>query len=115
MKLTMTRILARVGYRGVLISNTAILGLLILLFATIGAKHAGLADRDAGVRFRFFTSLQYTSMNTLVYADITADQVSGASTIASTMQQMSISFGVATASLATAFFIPTGSIRMRRR
>jgi hypothetical protein len=45
-------------------------------------------------------------MNTLVYADITADQVSSASSIASTMQQMSISFGVASASLATAFFVP---------
>ena len=45
-------------------------------------------------------------MNTLVYADVTEEQTSSASTIASTMQQMSISFGVATASLATAFFIP---------
>ncbi len=45
-------------------------------------------------------------MNTLVYADITEEQTSRASSIASTMQQMSISFGVATASLATAFFIP---------
>jgi hypothetical protein len=45
-------------------------------------------------------------MNTLVYADVAEDQASSASTIASTMQQMSISFGVATASLATAFFIP---------
>jgi hypothetical protein len=56
--------------------------------------------------FGAFTSLQYTSMNTLVYADIAEDQVSSASTVASTMQQMSISFGVASASLATAFFIP---------
>ena len=45
-------------------------------------------------------------MNTLVYADVTEEQASSASSIASTMQQMSISFGVATASLATAFFIP---------
>jgi hypothetical protein len=45
-------------------------------------------------------------MNTLVYADVTDDQASSASTIASTMQQMAISFGIATASLATAFFIP---------
>ena len=56
--------------------------------------------------FGFFTSLQYTSMNTLAYADVTDEQTSSASTIASTMQQMSMSFGVATASLATAFFIP---------
>jgi hypothetical protein len=45
-------------------------------------------------------------MNTLVYADVTEEEASGASSIASTMQQMSMSFGVATASLAAAFFIP---------
>ena len=45
-------------------------------------------------------------MNTLVYADITEEQTSNASSIASTMQQMSISFGVAAAGLTTAFFIP---------
>jgi hypothetical protein len=45
-------------------------------------------------------------MNTLVYADLTEEQASGASSIASTMQQMAISFGVAAASLVTAVFIP---------
>jgi hypothetical protein len=51
--------------------------------------------------------LQYTSMNTLVYADTTDQQSSAASSIASTMQQMSISFGVAAAGLTTAFFVPS--------
>jgi hypothetical protein len=45
-------------------------------------------------------------MNTLVYADVSEEQASSASSIASTTQQMSISFGVAAASLVTAFFIP---------
>ena len=45
-------------------------------------------------------------MNTLVYSDTTPEQTSSAASIASTMQQMSISFGVALASLATAVFIP---------
>ena len=45
-------------------------------------------------------------MNTLVYADVTAQQTSGASTIASTGQQMSISFGVAGAALIAAIFVP---------
>src|SRR5580693_6939410 len=36
LKMAMPGILARLGYRGVLVSNTMILGLLILLFATIG-------------------------------------------------------------------------------
>jgi FtsH-binding integral membrane protein len=45
-------------------------------------------------------------MNTLVYADVSEEQSSSASSIASTMQQMAISFGVASASLVTAFFLP---------
>jgi len=106
LKMTMPKILARVGYRGVLISNTVIIGVLIVLFATIGASTPVWLIAIQAFCFGFFTSLQYTSMNTLVYADVTAEQTSMASTIASTMQQMSISFGVATASLATAFFIP---------
>jgi hypothetical protein len=46
-------------------------------------------------------------MNTLVYADIREEDTSNASSIASTMQQMALSFGVAIAGLTTAFFLPT--------
>jgi len=106
LKMTMPRILNRFGYRAVLISNTVILGVLILLFAVIGEGTPVWLIVALAFCFGFFSSLQYTSMNTLVYADVTEVQTSGASSIASTMQQMSISFGVAVASLATAFFIP---------
>jgi EmrB/QacA subfamily drug resistance transporter len=106
LKLTMPRILARFGYRGVLISNTVMLGLLILLFATIGATTPWWLIVLQAFSFGFFTSLQYTSMNTLVYADVNEGQTASASTISSTMQQMSISFGVASASLVTALFVP---------
>ncbi|MGB8354083.1 MAG: DHA2 family efflux MFS transporter permease subunit [Chthoniobacteraceae bacterium] len=106
LKMTMPWILRRFGYRSVLVSNTIILGLLIVLFATIGAGTPVWLIVVQVFTFGFFTSLQYTSMNTLAYADVTEEETSSASTIASTMQQMSISFGVATASLATAFFIP---------
>ncbi len=106
LKLVVPGILRRWGYRRVLISNTVILGALIGLFATIGpGTPVWLIVAQAFV-FGFFTSLQYTSMNTLAYADVTGEQASSASTIASTMQQMSISFGVAAASLTTAFFMP---------
>ena len=106
LKMTMPRILARFGYRGVLISNTVILGLLILSFAIIGVGTPIWLIVVLASGFGFFSSLQYTSMNTLVYADVNEPETSSASSIASTMQQMSMSFGVATASLATAFFIP---------
>jgi len=106
LKLTMPKILARFGYRAVLVSNTIIIGLMILLFATIGQGTPVWLIVVEVFSYGFFTSLQYTSMNTLVYAEIDDEQASAASTIASTMQQMSISFGVASASLVTAFFIP---------
>jgi EmrB/QacA subfamily drug resistance transporter len=106
LKLTMPHILARFGYRFVLIFNTLSIGLMILLFATIGPSTPVWLIVAEVFCYGFFTSLQYTSMNTLVYAEITEEQASSASSIASTMQQMSISFGVASASLVTAFFLP---------
>jgi EmrB/QacA subfamily drug resistance transporter len=106
LKPLMPKILARIGYRAVLVSNTVMIGLQILLFSTIGAGTPVWLIATQTFFFGFFTSLQYTSMNTLVYADIAEEQTSSASTIASTGQQMAISFGVATASLVTALFVP---------
>ncbi len=106
LKLTMPRILARLGYRFVLVSNTLLIGVQILLFANIGKSTPVWLIIVEVFFYGFCTSLQYTSMNTLVYADISEQDASGASSIASTMQQMAVSFGVASASLVTAFFIP---------
>ena len=105
-KFLMPRILDRLGYRRVLISNTIILGLLLMLFATVGSGTPVWLIVLQAFCYGAFASLQYTSMNTLVYADIDEPRTSSASSIASTAQQMSISFGVAVAGLITAFFIP---------
>jgi EmrB/QacA subfamily drug resistance transporter len=106
MKLIMQRLLGRFGYRAVLVSNTIILGILLLLFSTIGLHTPIWGIVLLAFFYGAFTSLQYTSMNTLVYADIAEEQTSSASSIASTGQQMAISFGVAVAGLTTAFFVP---------
>jgi hypothetical protein len=79
LKLTMPLILRKFGYRRVLITNTAILGLLILLFSTIDAV---------------------TPVWVIVLMAFSA------STIASTVQQMAVSFGIAAASLTAAVFVP---------
>jgi EmrB/QacA subfamily drug resistance transporter len=105
-KSVMPQILARFGYRGVLTSNTVILGVLLFLFATIGIGTPVWMIVLLAFCYGAFTSLQYTSMNTLVYPDVSDEDTSNASSIASTMQQLSISFGVAAAGLATAVFIP---------
>ncbi len=106
LKLTMPLILKAFGYRRVLIVNTIALGLMILLFATIGAGTAVWLIVLMAFTYGFLASLQYTSMNTLAYADVNEREASDASTIASTVQQLAVSFGVAAASLAAAFFIP---------
>ena len=106
LKMSMPLVLNRFGYRRVLICNTVIIGVILVLFATIGPGTPVWLIVVQAFSFGFFSSLQYTSMNTLVYADIAEDDTSMASTIASTVQQMSISFGVAVASLAAALFVP---------
>jgi EmrB/QacA subfamily drug resistance transporter len=106
LKLTMPLILRRFGYRWVLILNTVALGLMIFLFSTIDALTPVWMIVLMAFTYGFLTSLQYTSMNTLAYADVNERQASGASTIASTVQQMAVSFGVAAASLAAALYIP---------
>jgi len=105
-KIFIRRILTRLGYRGLLVTNTLILGVLLLAFSTIGPNTAVWAIVLLAFSYGAFASMQYTSMNTLVYADITDSQTSNASSLASTLQQMSMSFGVATAGLATAWFVP---------
>ena len=74
LKLTMPRILRRFGFRGVLVSNTVILGLMILFFATIGVGTPVWLIVAQAFCYGFFQSLQYTTMNTLVYADVPEEE-----------------------------------------
>ncbi len=106
LKLFTPRILARFGYRAVLVFNTVVLGGLISIFATVGAATPVWLIVVQAFAYGFFQSLQFTSMNTLVYADVGEEAAANASTIASTAQQLSMSFGIATASLVAAVFVP---------
>jgi len=105
-KAAIKRILKALGYRGVLRFEHHHPG-----FPTVSVRHhrpahTCLADVIQAFPYGIFTSIQYTSMNTPAYADLTDAQTSNGSSIASTMQQLSISIGVATAGLATALFVP---------
>jgi len=105
-KFVLPRIITAVGYRTVLISNTVIVGILIGVFGTIVPGTPVWAIVLLALGYGAFQSLQLTSMNTLVYADIPSKKASNASSIASTLQQLSLSFGVAAAGLTTALFVP---------
>jgi Na+/melibiose symporter-like transporter len=106
LRATMPVLLRRLGYRKVLLSNTIAIGVLIVLFALVGPRTPLWVIAMQAFAFGFFSSFQYTSLGTLVYADVDDADASMAATLASTTQQLSMSFGVAAASLATALFIP---------
>src|SRR5262249_33734111 len=100
-------ILARYGYRGVLLANTFLMGVLIVGFMTIRPGTPVWLIVKQAACFGFLASLQYTSLGTLAFADLSDNEASMGSSIASTVQQMSMSFGVAVASLLTVAFVGT--------
>ena len=104
MKLLASSILARYGYRNVLIVNTLMIGLTVFLFSLINVSTPVLFILLLSLAQGSFNSLQFSSMNSMAYADIDARSSSMASTMASAMQQLSMSFGLAIASLLTAFY-----------
>jgi MFS family permease len=105
MKLMSSRLLRRFGYRQVLVVNTVLIACGIATFSLIGPGTPIWAIVPLGLALGLFNSLQFSSLNTMAYADIDATDASMASTVASTLQQMSFSFGLAVASLVTAFFL----------
>jgi EmrB/QacA subfamily drug resistance transporter len=105
MKLVASRILARLGYRQVLIINTVMIGLTISGFSLLGPGTPLWAIVLLSLAQGFFNSLQFTSMNSMAYADIDAADSSMASTIASSLQQLSMSFGLAFGSIVTAWYL----------
>jgi len=105
MKLIVSRVLRRFGYRRVLVVNTVCIGLVISLFALIGPGTPIALIVLCGLSLGFFNSLQFSSMNTMAYADIDDANSSMASTIASSMQQMSMSFGLACGSLIAGWYL----------
>ncbi len=105
MKVLSVRILGRLGYRRVLTINTLMIGVTISLFSLVGPGTPLVLIVLLSLSQGFFNSLQFSSMNSMAYADIDGADSSMASTIASSMQQMSLSFGLAFGSLVTAWFL----------
>lgn len=105
MKVMSSTLLRRFGYRQVLVVNTVLIACGIACYALVGPGAPLWAIVTLGLALGLFNSLQFSSLNTMAYADIEGPDASMASTIASTLQQMSLSFGLAVASLITGFFL----------
>jgi MFS family permease len=98
-------VLRRFGYKKVLIVNTVMIGMTISLFAFVSAETPIIMIMLIGLSQGFFNSLQFSSMNSMAYADISTADSSMASTIASSLQQMSMSFGLAFGTIVAAWYL----------
>lgn len=105
MKFLSAPILRRFGYRRVLTVNTVMIGVTISLFSTVAPATPIALIVALSLAQGFFNSLQFSSMNTMAYADIKTVDSSMASSIASSLQQLSMSFGLACGSLVTAWYL----------
>jgi hypothetical protein len=105
LKLISRPVMKRFGHRHVLLGNTFLLGLTMMMFTLINRGAPLAAIIAISLAQGFFASLQFTAMNSLVYADIDDRDASMAGSIASTAQQLSLSFGVAVGSLTVAWFL----------
>ena len=105
MKMFAPKLLNRFGYRQVLVMNTVCIGITIALFTLVSASTPLPLVVAISLMQGLFNSLQFSSMNTLAYADIEGPDSSMASTISSSFQQLSMSFGLAAGSIVTAWFL----------
>ncbi len=105
MKVMSKPLLARFGHRQILIGNTACFGLTLTVFSLVGPGTPLWVILPLSFVQGLFSALQFTSMNSLVYADTSDRDASMANSIALTAQMMAWSFGVALASLLTAFYL----------
>ncbi len=109
MKSIAVMLLRRLGYRRVLIVNTVLMGVNIGLFSLIFRSEQVRLIVMLGLAQGFSNSLQFSSMNSIAYADIAADDASMANTLASSLQQVSIGFGLAFASLVVGWYLGDSS------
>ncbi|KAF0094790.1 MAG: EmrB/QacA family drug resistance transporter [Puniceicoccaceae bacterium 5H] len=105
MKFMTGPILQRIGHLNALRWNTLLLGGVVAAYSLISPGRPLVLIVCLAFMHGFFMSLQFTSVNSLAYADIPNERTSGASTITSTAQQMSLSFGIATASFLAILFL----------
>ncbi|WP_050462784.1 DHA2 family efflux MFS transporter permease subunit [Herbaspirillum autotrophicum] len=100
MKMFTTRVLRRFGFRRVSLNNAVLAGVFVLA--------CGLLTPDTPLVVVLLTifiyglsrSMQFSTLATLAYADVTEEQKSAASTLWSVAQQMTIGMGIAFGALA---------------
>jgi EmrB/QacA subfamily drug resistance transporter len=99
MKLTAAPILKRWGFRQVLCGNAWISSALVAALALFTVDTPATLIMAVLLVGGFFRSLQFTSLNTLAYADVEHSALSRATSLVGVVQQLSLAAGVALAAM----------------
>ncbi len=98
------RLMRLLGYKKLLVINTFLVGLGLCSFTLITKTTPLYVIAFLTFVYGFLTSTQYSGMNSLAYIDISEDHLGDATSIMSTLQQLSQSFGVAVGALLLRYF-----------
>jgi EmrB/QacA subfamily drug resistance transporter len=86
--------LRKFGFRDTLFWNSLISAILLVLCAAFRPSWPAAAIYAALLIGGFFRSLQFTAFNTVAYADVPREKMSAATSLYSTIQQVSVTLGV---------------------
>jgi EmrB/QacA subfamily drug resistance transporter len=100
MKWATATILRRFGFRAILVVNSVISAAFLAVCAAFTATTPVAIMVVLLLIGGFFRSLQFTSINTIAYAEVEQRRVSKATALVSVAQQLSVSTGVAVGALA---------------
>jgi MFS family permease len=100
MKWSTAPILRWFGFRTILVFNAGISAVFLGLCATFTASTPVAVMLGLLLIGGFFRSLQFTSINTIAYAEVETSRVSRATALISVGQQLSVSAGVALGAMA---------------
>ncbi|MCW8470244.1 DHA2 family efflux MFS transporter permease subunit [Fluoribacter gormanii] len=92
------------GYKNLLIINTILVSISLWSFFSINQHSSVYGIAFLTFMYGFLIALQYTGMNSLAYANITENDMSAATSIMSTIQQLAQSFGVAISAILLSIF-----------
>jgi EmrB/QacA subfamily drug resistance transporter len=100
MKPVIAPLIKQLGFKRILVHNAIISGALLAACATFNAAMPVAVMFAIILVGGFFRSLEFTSLNTIAYADIPSHRMSKATSLVSVLQKVSISSGVAMGALA---------------
>jgi MFS family permease len=99
-----TGLLRRYGFKKVLLVNTSMIGMITMSFALVDSQTPIWVIAMIVTIYGGFATIQYGTMNNIVYVDVGQKLISKCTSIVTTMQQLTNGLGIAIAALILRFF-----------